>query len=91
MRHLYPMKYLFKRLTGRTHGVRIIHADGHITECMVLRNQSPRSGMKHRWVVVVPRGVVFSEEGDTLEIDWIWPLTEMDFIHAQHPGWEGNT
>ena len=61
----------------RRNGARIIHQDGRVTECIMMRDSIPPTfAMKHAMVVAVPPGTAVGS-GDEISIDWLPPHTSV--------------
>jgi hypothetical protein len=51
-------------------GVRIIHGDGRVSECTLVRDPED-DGDCAQWLSVPPEGATFDPDGDRLTIDYL--------------------
>jgi hypothetical protein len=51
-------------------GVRIVHADGRVSECSLVRDPEDREGCA-QWIAEPPEGIVFSLGEDQLQVDYL--------------------
>jgi hypothetical protein len=51
-------------------GVRIVHADGRVSDCSLVRDPENRAGIA-QWIAEPPEGTVFAPACDHLEVDYL--------------------
>jgi hypothetical protein len=56
--------------TDEPRGVRILHGDGSVTECSLVRDPQDRRG-RAWWIAVPPPGTVFSPLADHVVVEYL--------------------
>jgi hypothetical protein len=54
-------------VTDEPRGVRIVHADGSVSECALVRDPQDRE----RWIATPPEGVLFDPRADHVQADYL--------------------
>lgn len=65
-------------------GVKILHADGSVTECAVVCDPEDQDGLA-QWIAVPPEGTVF-RPGDKMTVDVLPPRTGLSLRLTEEQG-----